>query len=152
SPAGVVETASRITLDLPGTVGPLPGGAPSPGVYLLRAGSNAPADAVTNRTNSTPFSVAARVDVPASPAIPILPQAGGVYTVKGMGFVAGQTEVLLDTVALDVTTSPPGAGQFSVLDIATVEFRTPTNLAPGRYSVRIRVNGVESPPALWINV
>src|SRR5277367_879898 len=93
------QTRSRITLQLPATVGALPANAPTPGVYQLRAGCDLP---TPYRTNSTPFSVAAWIktsSVP-QPNPPILPAAGGTYTIAGEGFVAGATEVLLDTILL----------------------------------------------------
>lgn len=149
-PKNPIQTATRMVLDLPGT---LAAGAPIPGVYMLRVGSNAPADAVTNRTNSTPFSVAARIDVPGSPAGPILPKVAGGYTFTGMGFVPGSTEVLLDTVPLVSIPVPPlGPGKFLVGGNTSITFQTPSNLASGLYSVRVRVNGIESPPALWVKV
>jgi hypothetical protein len=119
---------------------------------MLRAGSNNPPDAFTNRTNATPFSVAARVDVPGSPPNPILPPlVAGPYTIGGMGFVAGATQVLLETVPLtSVPVGPPLAGQFTVESATRITFMRPTNLPSGRYGVRVRVNAVESPPALWI--
>ena len=38
-----------------------------------------------------------------------------------------------------------------MIDVATIKFMRPANLPPGRYAVRVRVNGVESPPAVWIS-
>jgi hypothetical protein len=144
-----IQTASRIALALPAT---LAAGAPQPGLYLLRAGSQAPADAVTNRTNSTPFSVAAEVDT-GSPAGPVLiPDASG-YSFAGMGFMAGGTELLLDTVPLEyVAMPPPASGQFTVTGNTDISFQPPSTLASGLYTVRVRVNGIESPPALWIRI
>jgi len=146
-----VQTASRIVLDLPPT---LAAGAPVPGVYMLRAGSEAPVDAITNRTNSTPFSVAARMDVPpGSPQTTVLPEVAGEYSFTGMGFLAGSTEVLLDTVPLTFVALPPLApGQFTVQGNTGIQFQPPGNLTAGLYTVRVRVNGIESPPALWIRM
>jgi hypothetical protein len=114
-------------------------------VYLLEvAGASSP-------SNSTPFSIAARVDPPAPPALPILTAVGGTYTVNGMGFVPGSTEVLLDSLALTpVPAGPLSAGQFTVASASKLTFNVPANLPAGLYSVRIRVNQVESPPAVWI--
>ena len=152
-PKNPIQTADRFVLDLPGTVGAPPGAAPQPGVYMLRAGSDAPPDAVRNRTNGTPFSVAARVDAPGSPPNPILTAAAGIYTIGGMGFLAGSTEVLLDTLPLTSSaTLPLSDGQFNVGSATTITFRRPAAMAAGRYTVRVRVNQVESPPALWIQV
>jgi hypothetical protein len=150
SPGTPIQTASRIVLDLPPS---LAGGAPAPGVYMLRAGSDAPGDAITNRTNSTPFSVAALVDVPASPATPVLAEVAGTYTITGMGFIGGSTELLLDTAPLaSLAVGPPGPGQFTVTGNTAITFQPPTNLSSGLYTVRVRVNGIESPPAVWIRL
>lgn len=152
SPPGPVQTSSRLVLDLPPTVGALPANCPPPGVYSIRAGSNFPTDSITNRTNSTVINVAARVDIPASPQDPVLIESAGVYTVTGQGFIPGSTEVLLETVPLSQVTSPPDAGQFTVVDAGTLIFEPPPDLPPGLYSVRVRVNQIESPPAVWISV
>ena len=69
-----------------------------------------------------------------------------------MGFVAGSTEVLLDTTPLAYVTAPLSAGQFSVTGNSAIAFKTPSNLSTGLHTVRIRVNGVESPPGLWIRI
>lgn len=146
-----VQTQDRFLLNLPATIGgAVPANAPQPGVYMLRAGSNNPPDAFTNRTNATPFSIAARVDVPGSPPNPILPAVAGVYTIGGVGFVPGATQVLLETIPLTPAASPPGPGDFTVDSATQISFQRPANLPSGRYGVRVRVNAVESPPALWI--
>ncbi len=152
SPPEPIQTSARLVLDLPYTAGPLPANAPPAGVYSIRAGSDAPVDAITNRTNSVVFNMAARVDVPASPQDSILVATDGIYTVTGQGFVRGSTEVLLETVPLTYVTTSPGAGQFTVGDAGTLMFRPPPNLPQGLCGVRVRVNEIESPPAVWINV
>jgi hypothetical protein len=131
-------------LQLPPTVGALPANAPPPGVYQLGAGCDSPAP---NRTNSTPFSVAAWVNTSsvASPNPPVLAAIAGTYTIAGEGFVAGATELLLDTILLP-------AANFNVVSAAEVTFTKPATVAAGTYTVRIRVNGVESPPAWWVVV
>jgi hypothetical protein len=152
SPLNAIQTSSRIVLDVPSTLGS-PGSLPEPGVYLLEAGSDtASSDLLTNRTNTTPFSLAALVNAPAPPALPLLAPVAGTYTVTGMGFIAGNTQVFLETLPLTYVTTPLSAGEFTVPDIATIKFQRPASLSPGLYSVRVRVNGVESPPALWIQV
>jgi hypothetical protein len=136
------QTASRMTLQLPPTVGALPGNAPTPGVYQLRAGCDSP---TPYRTNSTPFSVAAWIatsSVP-QPNPPILEAVGGNYTIAGGGFVAGATDVLLDTILLP-------AANFNVVSAAELTFTRPATVTAGTYTVRVRVNGVESPPAWWV--
>jgi|SRR5579872_3501153 len=146
------QTSSRITLALPPTVGALPTNAPPPGIYQLRVGSNNPPDAITIRSNSTPFSVAARIDVSiAAPNAPILAAVGGNYTLHGEGFIVGHTQILLDTIALhENPAGPPADGEFTVNSGQKATFRAPAGVTPGRYTVRVRVNDVESPPSWWI--
>jgi hypothetical protein len=140
------QTDSHMTLDLPATIGAVPAHAPPPGVYQLCAGG------ATNRTNATPFSVAARIDVPVIPPNPpLLHSVGGNYALHGEGFVAARTQVLLETIVLEENSAgPPLDGQFTVGSSHDIAFRPPTGLTPGNYAVRIRVNGVESPPSWWI--
>jgi hypothetical protein len=126
-----------ITLDLPDN-------APAAGVYLVRAGS---ANAAV-RTNSAPFSISARIDVSAT--TPILTASGGNYTLAGEGFLAGHTEILLDGIALSENTGSAQDGQFTVTSPQAITFRAPTNIPSATYTVRVRVNGVESLPAWWI--
>ena len=140
------QTDARITLDLPSAVGALPANSPSPGIYQLCAGGNSP----SYRTNSVPFSIAARIDV-SDP--PILTTATETYTVQGEGFIPQRTEVLLDTLAL--VENSGGAlqkGQFTVDSGQQISFQAPDALAPGLYTLRVRVNSVESPPSWWISV
>jgi len=141
-PAAPVQTAAKLTLDIP-IVGILPAG-----VYQLRVGNGlAIGDANAIRSNATPFSIAAWVDPAGGP---ILSPVGGIYTVNGMGFAPGALEVLLETVSLSQNVAV-GPGQFDVNGAGTViRFQLPTNLPNGRYGVRVRVNGVESPPAKWV--
>lgn len=140
------QTAGKITLQLPLTVsglaGAVPANAPLPGVYQLSAGSDAPAK---YRTNTTPFSIAAWIDTSSvpQPNPPVLKAVAGTYTLNGDGFVAGATEILLDTVALDPAT-------VTVVSQQKVTFTTLPSLAPGTYTVRVRVNNVESPPGWWL--
>jgi Pvc16 N-terminal domain len=136
------QTPSCMTLQLPATVGALPGNAPAAGVYQLRAGCDLP---TPYRTNATPFSVGAWIDTSSvpSPNPPVLPAVGGTYTIAGQGFVAGTTEMLLDTIPLP-------AANFDVVSGAEVTFTIPASVPPGTYTVRVRVSGVESPPAWWV--
>ena len=135
------QTSSKITLQLPLTVGALPGDAPSPGVYQLRAGSDAP---TSYRTNPTPFSVAAWIDTTSvpQPNPPLLNAVGGTFTLAGQGFVPGATEILLDTILLPTA-------NVSIVSFAEVTFTVPATVAAGTYTLRVRVNNVESPPAWW---
>jgi hypothetical protein len=153
-PSPPEQTDSRIVLDIPNAIGgPVPANAPPPGIYQILAGSDL--QGFQNRTNATPFSIAARIDVSTVPPNPpILSPVGLTYTVQGMGFFAQKTQLLLETVPLEevLAPAPLSEGQFSVNDIGTVVFQRPDNLATGFYGVRIRVNQVESPPSWWISV
>ncbi|MCC6166805.1 MAG: hypothetical protein IT329_06210, partial [Caldilineaceae bacterium] len=152
--AAGLQTASRVTLRLPATVGAPPANTPAAGVYQLRLGSDqAQGDPQTYRSNSTSFSIAPRVDVNQDP--PLLVSAAGLYTLVGVGFVAGATELLLDTVALSEVGGgvAPGPGQFAVNGAGTgLSFRVPAVLGPGRYAVRVRANQVEAAPSWWIDL
>jgi hypothetical protein len=145
------QTDARITLDLPNTVGPLPSNSPPPGVYQLRVGSDSPPETFANRTNAVPFTVAPRIDVTiAPPAAPILTPVAGTYTLNGEGFITGSTQVLLDTIVLIDNPGGPADGKFIVVSPQQLEFRPPAGIALGRYTVRVRVNNVETPPSWWI--
>lgn len=154
-PAPKLQTSSRITLDLPATVGALPvnpgdpmTSTPPAGVYQLRVGN------ATYRSNATPFSVAARLTLPAGPPPPpILTPAAGLYTINGAGLIGGATEVLIGTVRLEEVAGPPAAGEFDVNATGeAITFRLPANIPVGLHTVRIRVNHVESAPTWWIQV
>jgi hypothetical protein len=151
-PPATILSDSKIVLRLPDSIGTPPTDSPPPGVYQLRVGSDvAKGDPVDYRSNATPFSIAARIDVSTLPPNPpILPAP---YSLKGRGFVVGQTEVLLDTVALTPALAPPMDGEFQITGSGTgIDFKPPLSLKPGRYSVRVRVNRVESDPSWWIIV
>jgi len=143
TPNPVLQTDSRIGVTLPAAVGVVPANAPPAGIYQLRVGSGAV------RSNSTPFSVAAVVANITNPPLLVGP---GPHTVHVIGLAAGKTEILLDTVSLTESAGAPAAGQFQ-LDLAagTVIFLMPDVLpASGRYTLRVRVSGVESQPSLWV--
>ena len=90
----------------------------------------------------------ARVDATDPPVL----SGAGPFVLNGVGFIAGQTEVLLDTIALvETAATVPLAGQFRV-DPGAITFTPPGNLTPGRYTIRVRVNQVESEPAWWLRV
>jgi uncharacterized protein DUF4255 len=147
----LTQTSSRFALALPGNVGIPPGNPPATftppaGIYQLRVGRTA---APAYRSNSTPFSIAARVDA----AIPPIFSGPGPFTMNGAGFITGATEVLLDTIQLKSTGGIPPAGFFNVGGGgASITFTPPTALASGRYAVRVRVNQVECDPAWWFEV
>lgn len=144
--------ASKFVLELPATVGPLPGGAPAPGLYLLAVGRDGPQP---HRSAPIPIVVAPRIDDTTPPTKPELaPGGGGVFAIEGEGFTPGATEIFLDTIALATAGgATPGPGeQLVAADGRTVSFRPPAGLPAGRYHVRVRVNGVEAPPAWWFEV
>jgi hypothetical protein len=140
-----LHTPSRIVLSLPATVGALPANSSPPGIYQLRVGD------ATQRSNATPFSIAAAIMGVTNP--PLLTPVAGLFTFNAVGLVGGQTQVLLDTVALAPAAGPPGTGEFEVNPGAgTIRFRASGILKPGRYPVRVRVSQVESAPSWWIDV
>jgi len=151
-PPATLSSDAKIVLHLPDSIGAAPANTPAPGVYQLRVGSDTvKGDPITYRSNTTPFSIAARVDVTVAPPNP--PLLSPPYKLQGRGFLGGQTEVLLDTLSLVPSNVPPGAGQFQITAGGTeIDFQPPGGLSPGRYSVRVRVNRVESDPSWWITI
>jgi len=123
---------------------PTPPNTPPAGVYQLRVGRDAPLPKV--RSNATPFSIAAFVEPPAAGNMPILPLTGGQYVLNGAGFLPGKTQVLLDTIPLDTGDVTISAGE------NTLSIKAPASLTTGRYTVRVRVNQIESDPAWWIDI
>ncbi len=144
------STPAKIMLTLPQAAGTAPAGTPPPGVYQFRAGGAA-ADAP--RTGTVPVSVAAYVDPAGGPVL-----AGTApFQVNGAGFIPGATEVLVGTVALASTTAVPAAGEFSVDQSGTFFSFWPPARPDGMpdgmiVPLRVRVNGVESDPALWVKL
>jgi hypothetical protein len=112
---------------------------PPPGVYQINVGTG------TFRSNATPLSIATAVDPTGGPVLP----TAATYSFTGQGFVPGSTEVLLETVSLTPTGGVPGPGEFA-LSGNTITFQLPANLPNGQYAMRVRVNHVESAPALWV--
>ena len=121
---------------------------PPPGIYQLMVGNAAGPNAAT----AIPVAIAARLSGVASPPV-LIPDATGLYTATGEGFYPGATALVMGTVGLAPAAAPnPGPGFFFV-DAAgqTITFRRPA-LQPGRYFLRVRVSGVECPPAWWVDV
>jgi hypothetical protein len=146
------SSPAKFVLTLPGAAIPAPPGAPEPGIYQLRVGSGAPGAADATRSGSTPLSVAARVNSPEGD-----PSTGPVligtppFTVTGTGFVPDATEVLIGTVVLTQTSAPPGPGEVSLGSSgSSFSFSPPTGLTGTVLPVRVRVNGVEADPAVWV--
>jgi hypothetical protein len=142
------DASARLELPLSPAAGVPP--TPAPGLYQLGVSDAAPGDPETHASRLVPFSIAARIDPGATS---LLIPTGGVYHLTGAGFVGGHTELLVGTIPLtEAGGSPPAPGTF-VVDPAgtTVDFAAPASLPAGRYSVRLRVNGVESRPAWWVD-
>jgi hypothetical protein len=141
------SSAARFALTAPAEPGTPPSGTPHPGVYQLRVGSDVPGAA---RSGSTPVSIAALVHPPAGrPVLTGTPP----FTVSGTGFVSGVTEVLAGTATLTVTTASPGPGEFSVGPAGTsLTFFPGPGQAGTVVPVRVRVNGIESDPAVWVTL
>jgi uncharacterized protein DUF4255 len=138
-PSPAQRTSSRIALIVPAG-----GGAPAPGVHQLRVGAGG------IRSNATEVSIAARVAPATNP--PLLVPAAGLFTLAGAGFVGPAVEILLGPVPLSGVGGAPGAGEFQVASPTSIAFRAPAGLETGRYEVRVRVNGVETPPQWWVDV
>ncbi len=138
---------TKLLLTLPSTVGSPPSGAPTPGIYQIRVGSGALGSPGAKRSDSIPLSVAALT----SPAGGPLLTGSGPFTVNGTGFLRGMTEVLIGTSELTETAPPPGPGEFSIATSgASFTFSPPSGPAGVVRPVRVRVNGVDSDPALWL--
>jgi hypothetical protein len=140
------STAAKFMLTLPNTAGAAPIGTPPPGVYQLRVGSGAPG---ATRSVAIPVTVAAHVDPSGGPVL----VGSAPFTVNGIGFVLGATEVLVGTVQLTEVAAAPAAGQVSVDPSGTsFSFSPPAGPAGTVAPVRVRVNGVDSDPALWVTL
>ncbi|WP_295386984.1 Pvc16 family protein [uncultured Thiodictyon sp.] len=141
-----LNTAARLTVQLPVAVGVPPAASPPPGVYLLRVGSAlAAGDSADYRSNAVPITICSAV---APVPLPWQPTAG-LFSFSGAGFVVGTTELLLDTVALHAAApgNPPDPGEFAVTGGGTgIDWRPPAALPAGIYTVRLRVKGIEGPP------
>jgi hypothetical protein len=141
-----LHTGTKIVLNLPPTVGAAPANSPTPGVYQMCVGGGPGV-----RTNSIPVAIAAAIIGVANP--PLLPQAAGLFTFDGVGFLPARTEVLLETVALNEAGAAPAAGEFQIqLGGGSIQFRAPAIMKSGRYPLRVRVNRVESAPSWWVDV
>jgi len=139
------SSTARFALTAPAAAGAAPAGTPEPGVYQLRVGGAAAGSA---RSNSTPISIAALVNPPAGGPVLTGPPP---FTVTGTGFVPGATRVLAGPVTLAGTTTDPGPGEVSVGSSGTsFTFSPPAGPAGTVLPVRVRVNGVESDPAVWV--
>ena len=143
------SSAAKFALALPaaGATPPTDPPTPDPGVYQLRVGSGTLGAAGATRSGSTPLSIAAYVTPTKEPVL----TGNGPFTVTGTGFVTGSTEVLVGTIALTEVAATPTAGQVSVeASGSSLSFAPPAGLGGSVLPLRVRVNGVESDPALWV--
>jgi hypothetical protein len=137
----------QVRLRLPAAVGAAPGATPTPGIYSLRVGSDAPA---TVRSNAVPLSIAARIDGVLNPPR-LVPDGLGFYNVAGAGFTAAEIQVFLGAQALHRVAATPGPGEFQVgAGDTSFRFKPPASLAPGRHALGVRVNSVDSPPSWYV--
>ena len=139
-PAAYADVSSEVPVP--------PGATPLPGLYTLTVGSTA----LSTRSNAVPLAVAPRVDGVTQPA-QLNPNAAGVYTVKGGGFVPSATILAVGKLALSQVSVTPQPGQFAIDGPGTtITFMLPTpKPAPGDYPVLIQVNGIVAAPG-WVVV
>jgi hypothetical protein len=125
---GVDSTATRIVLQVPSVAGSPPGAPPAPGRYQVQVGDGL-----------APLTVAAYVDPGPGPVLASQPS----ITVTGEGFVPGATEISVGAI-------PVPASQISVAPTGTsLTFTSPSGSGGMVWPVTVRVNGIESDPALW---
>jgi hypothetical protein len=142
---GAEDTSARRVIQLPNTAGAAPAATPPAGSYTVRLGSG------TFRTNGVSLMIAAAVTPPAAGAEPFLTPAAGTYTLAGAGFIPGATDLIAGGTRLDEAALADG--KFAIGGGGTsLQFRPPAGFADGTHAVRVRVNGVESPPAWWVKL
>jgi hypothetical protein len=149
-PPSQPPSAIRRTVRFPGVTGNPPAGAPAPGRYRLALEVTTARSASAFSTSDVPLTVAASV----TPAVPPL-LTGPPYVVAGTGFTANDTQVLLGTVALQPAAAggAVGPGEFTINPAGTaITLLPPVALPSGMYQIRVRAAGIESDPALWLQV
>lgn len=130
----------------PATALPAPPAAmPAPGLYTLAVGSG------SVRSNSVPVVVAPAVLGVPNPPI-LVPDASGIYTIQGGGFVPAATQLSFGAMPLLAGTAPPGSGEFNVdAGGLTITFKPPVAAVAGSYPILVRVNGVAASTG-WVVV
>jgi hypothetical protein len=113
-----------------------PAATPLPGLYNITVGSG------TTRSNPVPLVIAPRIDNVINPPL-LAPDASGLYTIVGAGFVPSATTLSFGATALTyVNASTPSAGQFTVdTSGATISFLPPVAAAAGSYPLLVAVSG-----------
>jgi hypothetical protein len=143
--------ATRRVVRLPAATGAPPAAAPVPGQYTVRleGTTGSQTSQVPFRTADVPLGVAAGVSPTGGP---VLAAGAASYRVTGTGFVPGNMQVLLGTIALNPAAARvPAAGEYSVNRAGTaLTLVPPAGLRAGNYQIRVRVAGIESGPALWL--
>jgi hypothetical protein len=153
-PFSIDKMGTRLEITIPNSVGVPPVSAPAPGDYSIFVQRDSTSSGITQhlRSASVPFRLAPRVDVGASPPI-LTPDAGGLFSLGGVGFGAGTQVALGAQVLTSTTTTPPAAGDFNVGGSGTtISFMPPAGIPSGRYSVRVSTNGVQAAPAWWVDL
>ena len=141
------DDPATFVLTLPAAFGVPPANTPAPGVYQVRVGN------AEYRSNTTPFSVAARVTPPASNEGPFLEPVNSVFTVAGIGFVRTKTELSVGAKQLAEVNAAPNEGELMIVANGTsIDFKLPANMPAGTHEVVVRVSGVQSTPAWWVVV
>jgi hypothetical protein len=112
---------------------------PPPGLYALGVGGS----------RTIPIAVAPRVDGVAYPP-QLLPNAAGLYSIAGAGFVPGATLVALGALPL-TPAAAAAAGEFTVGPTAITFMLPSPPPAKGSYPVLIQVNGIAAAPG-WVVV
>lgn len=120
------STPTRVVLQIPSGAS-----APATGRYQVQIGETA-----------APLGVAAFVDPAGGPVLP----HSATVTIGGGGFVAGATEIVVGASAVPANQIVVGAGGTSL------SFPTPAGTAGSVEPVIVRVQGVESDPALWVTL
>jgi hypothetical protein len=124
-----------------------PAATPLPGLYNLTVGSG------MVRSNAIPLIIAPRVDGVTNPPL-LPPDASGLYTIAGAGFVPGTATMLSfgPTALAYSMTATPLAGQFTVNAAGTtISFLPPAAASAGSYPVLIAVNGLAASTG-WVVV
>lgn len=134
--AGATNTEAKVVLHVPEPAGI------DAGVYQVRCEVGA------EKTAAIPFCLAARVDAPPSP--PVINFTGAPVTIGGVGFLAGKTQVFLETMTL-TEAGAVAPGNFVINGTGTqITFLPPAGMPSGLVGVRVRVNAIESTPAVWV--